>query len=151
MKIYLAGPMSGLPEFNYPAFNHTAKLFRDKGHEVLNPAENFSGDTSLPYPTYCGAAMKQTLEADAIVLLHGWFYSFGAQLELLVALAAGKKVYEFDFYGTLSPEWTPSERQWRMDSLAKGVKRSVIRESEADWRPPENIRQIDYSYTGSSN
>lgn len=39
MRIYVSGPMTGKPEFNYPAFNAAAKRLRDEGHFVINPAE----------------------------------------------------------------------------------------------------------------
>ena len=39
-RIYLAGPMSGLPELNYPAFHAKAAELRAAGHHVENPAEN---------------------------------------------------------------------------------------------------------------
>ena len=38
--IYIAGPMTGLPECNYPAFHEAARRLRLLGYEVLNPAEN---------------------------------------------------------------------------------------------------------------
>jgi len=40
MRIYIAGPMTGLPEFNYPAFNAAAEYLRSLGHHVENPADN---------------------------------------------------------------------------------------------------------------
>jgi hypothetical protein len=39
-RVYLAGPMTGLPEFNYPAFNAEAARLRALGYQVENPAEN---------------------------------------------------------------------------------------------------------------
>ena len=39
-KVYLAGKMSGIPEFNFPAFFRYAKQLEDAGFEVFNPAQN---------------------------------------------------------------------------------------------------------------
>ena len=38
-RYYLAGPMSGIPELNFPAFHRETAHFRAQGHEVVNPAE----------------------------------------------------------------------------------------------------------------
>lgn len=38
--IYLCGPMTGLPEYNYPAFHAAAAELRAQGWRVVNPAEN---------------------------------------------------------------------------------------------------------------
>ena len=45
--IYLSGPMTGLPEFNYPAFHEAARRWRAIGWDVINPAEHFEGRTDL--------------------------------------------------------------------------------------------------------
>ena len=39
LKIYCAGPMTGLPELNFPAFHAEAARLRAFGYEVINPAE----------------------------------------------------------------------------------------------------------------
>lgn len=39
MRIYLAGPMRGYAEFNFPAFHAAAARLREQGHTVFNPAE----------------------------------------------------------------------------------------------------------------
>lgn len=86
MKIYLAGPMSGIEELNYPAFNAEAKRLRDLGHEVENPAEN-------PVPP-CGSwtgymrmALRQLVDCECVALLPGWTDSKGAVIERNLAQA----------------------------------------------------------------
>lgn len=39
MRIYVSGPMTGKPGNNIAAFNAAAKLLREAGHFVINPAE----------------------------------------------------------------------------------------------------------------
>jgi hypothetical protein len=87
-KIYIAGPMTGLPDFNYPAFNAAAEELRAKGWHVENPAAN-------PVPPceswvgYMRMALAQLVTCDAIWLLDGWMASKGAQLEVEVARGLG--------------------------------------------------------------
>lgn len=38
--LYIAGPMSGLPDHNYPAFHDAASVLTKAGYSILNPAEN---------------------------------------------------------------------------------------------------------------
>lgn len=39
MRIYIAGPMRGYPNFNFPAFDEAAARGRALGHEIISPAE----------------------------------------------------------------------------------------------------------------
>lgn len=110
MKIYLAGPMRGIPEFNFPAFHGAAAKLRAQGHIVFNPAErdiertgvdiskgNATGDNDLA-TTQHGFNLREALkddleficlEADAVALLPGWENSKGAHAERATALALG--------------------------------------------------------------
>lgn len=94
--LYVCGPMTGLPDYNYPAFHEAAARLRKLGWTVLNPAENFGGDQTLPYGTYMSEAVKQvaslTGKNDAIALLPGWEKSRGATMEALIAQRMGVRV-----------------------------------------------------------
>ncbi|MDO9163564.1 MAG: DUF4406 domain-containing protein [Methylococcaceae bacterium] len=83
-RIYLAGPMSGLPEFNYPAFNEAAAQLRARGFIVENPAENQQPPCGS-WEGYMRLSLTQMLACDCVVLLPGYRASKGASVENLVA------------------------------------------------------------------
>jgi hypothetical protein len=91
-KIYLAGPMSGIPDWNYPAFDQAAMRLRAAGYEVKNPADNHGRRTDLPRATYLRTAVRQVTRCRAIALLPGWEESPGARLEVAVAEELGLPV-----------------------------------------------------------
>lgn len=111
MRIYLAGPMSNIPHFNFPAFNAAAKYLRECGHSVFNPAErdierhggvdiskdNPTGDQKVAAKNH-GFSLRDALredtnyicaEAEGIALLPGWEKSMGARAEHALAVALG--------------------------------------------------------------
>lgn len=85
MKVYLSGPMTGLPNLNYKEFNRWAKKLRANGHTVLNPAENDGGSTDRPRPFYMRLDTENLLQAHAVALLPGWEHSKGVRYELVIA------------------------------------------------------------------
>jgi hypothetical protein len=84
MRIYIAGPMTGLPDFNYPLFNQTAAVLRNAGWEVENPAETEFGP-AVPYEAMIRSGLTLLLRCDAIWMLPGWSKSKEATLEFAVA------------------------------------------------------------------
>ncbi len=96
-RIYLFGPMSGIPEFNFPAFNEAAKILRGLGHQVINPAELDDPDHqpgSMPWAWYLARDLREMLTCDTLVALPGWRRSKGARLEHHVGAELGKDIYE---------------------------------------------------------
>lgn len=93
MKVYISGPMTGLPDFNYPAFNAAAARLRHLGYDVVNPVDigRELGD-GLLWSQYMRPCIAAVLQCDALVLLPGWAESRGAKLERDVALAIGLRV-----------------------------------------------------------
>ena len=97
--VYIAGPMTGKPSFNFPAFDAAEARLRAQGWDVRNPAAHdretgFDPDdpTALEAFDLCAAFrwdIAQVLAADAIYLLEGWEASKGVAVELAVAKAIG--------------------------------------------------------------
>lgn len=75
-KIYIAGPISGLPNFNRDAFNAEAHRLLGLGHVALNPAILPDGLEQHEYMAICIEMVKM---ADQLVMLPGWERSAGAR------------------------------------------------------------------------
>lgn len=87
-RLYIAGPMSDLPDSNYPAFHAAAAKLRALGYEVENPAEN-PEPACKSWLGYMRLAIPQVARCDAIVMLPGWAQSRGAKVEHQLAVGLG--------------------------------------------------------------
>ena len=92
-RVYLSGPMSGLPELNYPTFHFKAAELRARGWHVENPAENPAPPCGS-WRGYMRMALWQLVSCEAIYLLPGWEGSKGARLEYSIAQSLGLEVIE---------------------------------------------------------
>ena len=116
-KVYIAGPMRGIPEFNFPAFHRAARHYRRLGYEVFSPAErdNERHGTDISKGNQSGSEEQAAVQhgfnlrdalgedlcwickhADAILMLDGWENSKGAKAEKATAEALGLAVW---YYG----------------------------------------------------
>mgnify|MGYP000666759562 CR=1 FL=1 len=102
MKLYLAGPMSGIPAYNFPAFHAAAADLRARGHEVWSPGENDIAadgfnpetDTARPMRHYMARDLPAVLDSDAVAVLPGWRKSSGCRIECFVAESCGIPVLD---------------------------------------------------------
>ena len=99
MVVYIAGPVTGLPENNRPAFYAAAAMLKSAEGvtAVLNPA---TLPATLPDKSYMPICMAMLEQSDAVYMLNGWEKSKGARAERLYAKRQSKLVIEQKFYGT---------------------------------------------------
>nr|WP_256261382.1 DUF4406 domain-containing protein [Pseudomonas gingeri] len=89
-RIYLSGPMTGLPGLNFPAFAAMTASLRAGGHTVTNPAElNPDGGT---WNDCMRRDICALMDCDTVATLPGWEHSKGARLEVLIAERLGMTV-----------------------------------------------------------
>ena len=115
----MAGPMTGIPQYNFPAFDRAARELRSLGHDVVSPAElDDPADREAALQSPDGA--PQTVEdfgkswgdflardvkliaddgIEGIVLLSGWNQSRGARLEAFVGSLCGLSFWRFKLNG----------------------------------------------------
>lgn len=84
LRVYLSGPMTGLPDLNFPAFNAAAAMLRECGFKVINPAE-INIDPAADWHACMKADIKALCDCDMLALLPGWENSTGAHLEVHIA------------------------------------------------------------------
>lgn len=89
-RLYIAGPMSGRPDLNFPAFEAAAEKLRAAGFEVASPAE-FIPDQSTPWAECMRRDIPELLRCDAVALLPEWQLSRGALLEAHIADQLGMR------------------------------------------------------------
>lgn len=102
-RIYIAGPMTGLPDFNFPAFNDMAAILRGLGYHVENPAEHGVVE-GAEWADYLRHDIARLATCEALVLLPGWPWSRGALLEVHIAKALGIQIMFAEDFSRLDAE-----------------------------------------------
>lgn len=85
-RIYVAGPMTGIEAYNFPAFNREADFLRGQGFHVENPADHGVVDGAT-WGDYLRYDIARLATCERIHLLPGWTRSRGARLEVTIARA----------------------------------------------------------------
>ncbi len=88
MRIYVAGPMTGYPDLNFPAFHTAAAALRVRGHHVENSTE-INADPKAPWLDCMRMDIARLVTCDAVYLLPGWEKSRGAKVEHGLAVGMG--------------------------------------------------------------
>lgn len=89
-RLYLAGPMSGYPEHNIPAFREAATRLRCLGFEVVSPAEGEGAEQDgRSWEDWMRRDIKLLADCEAVACLPGWEQSRGATLETNIARDLG--------------------------------------------------------------
>ncbi len=109
--VYVAGPMTGVPRLNYPAFFEASARIREAGFRVINPAELDLEDGD-PYPDedqtegahsfgyYLRRDIPHLCMCNTVAVLPGWARSRGANLEVHIGRELGMDIVDAE---TLKP------------------------------------------------
>lgn len=136
--VYLAGPMSGRPMFNFPMFDAVAAMLRAQGWAVVSPAEldspaireaAMASSDGAPMGNVDGEAVTWGMflardvavvadQSAGVMLLPGWEESRGAKLEAFTALQCYLPIWEWLPARCEARDRTPKEI---MDRIASGV------------------------------
>lgn len=111
-RVYIAGPMRGIKEFNFPAFDAAKALGQSLGWEVVSPAdidresgfheEGHDGNHPFDAEQVRVFATRDTQallnfraeDGDAVAMLPGWENSKGARSEYALAEWLGLKILD---------------------------------------------------------
>lgn len=146
---YVCGPMSNLPEYNYPAFRAAADDLRGRGYEVVSPVEldeddgyDFSDDDERKgwekpseYAQFLSRDIKVIVErgVECVVVLPGWERSGGARTEVAFAQALGLPILAY-------PDLVPIDKD-----ASNGEVRIVNSETGGEkGRKPERMELLPY-------
>lgn len=90
-RIYISGPMTGLPLLNFPAFDAEDARLTALGYDVVNPTK-LNPDPTTSWHECMRRDLAELLTCDALALLDGWQQSSGAHLEMHVAHRVGIEI-----------------------------------------------------------
>lgn len=138
-KVFISGPMTGLPEWNKPAFDEAEKLLRKAGFTVFNPCCLLAIGNGWSDQDIAAIDLTVLGRCNYIYQLDGWSKSKGASAEWQAALWMGLK--------TINKEWL----EWYVGRFDKGDEEITFKGfNEAGvigWNPenPKLIKKVSES------
>lgn len=158
MRLYIAGPMTGKPEYNFPAFAEAAKDLRAAGYKVLSPAEmdlaegfDPKHDTAHPWEYYQHRDFAAIEDCNGLAMLPGWEYSQGACDEQKYAHRLGLPTFDvlhwLDHAETIlsaTPTANSSHEVRVVDPTTGGAKCNKL--ARFDLIPPDVERELAEHY-----
>lgn len=102
VKVYIAGPMSGLAMLNRPAFFAAETYLQGQGARVMNPAVLPDG---WDHDAYMRITTPMMMECDAVAFLPGWQQSKGARQAFTRARAFGLDLLQLDMEVVADEQW----------------------------------------------
>lgn len=99
MRLYIAGPMTGLPGKNLRTFMAAEEMLHACGYEVENPARNEAEDgEDADWIDYMRLSLVQLSKSDGIAVLSEWEKSKGARIEVELFTSLDLPVMPFDMW-----------------------------------------------------
>lgn len=101
--VYIAGPMRGYPEFNFPAFDKAKDLGISLGYTVFSPADMDRADDPnevaklSPEQRQEMFALRDTkaiFDSTHVAMLPGWEKSRGARAEFFLAVWLSRTILD---------------------------------------------------------
>ena len=157
-RVYIAGPMSGIPAYNFPLFEKATRHLRDLGWEVVSPHEitedlwwevkGVRFNPEIDKAEWGDPIVREMLKRDLtavtdcthLVLLPGWEQSKGAKIELALARALKLTVFLFPS-GLALPE---NDQSAPTETILQEAQRLVHGDRGKDYGHPIE----DYTRTG---
>ena len=103
MRVYIAGPMTGIEFLNFPAFHAAAATLRELGYTVINPAE-LNPDHAAKWLDCMRRDIAELVTCDAVALLPGWEKSHGASIEFRLAVGLDLLVQPLELFRRVADE-----------------------------------------------
>lgn len=108
-KVFISGPMSGIKDYNKPAFDKAEEYLTQAGYSVFNPAR-MHFDDAWNHSEIMRIDLAALAQCDYILMLDKWYNSKGAIHEYHYAHAIGVEFLSMNDIDNTKKEEKPKQR-----------------------------------------